>query len=202
MSSEWTRYPGDSIPNTIISSLAAMQPMESIRLCTVYLEQLKVWLSNAEGPKLIDQMEASNEDCLLGMAVSFDPVCYYPAQGMDVVVGMGLVFKPAYVPTVSFSSLLMTLSDWSNDPKERLSEACITFLNISPKSKVFPLFRDYPILLDLSLKGLVSSHFMRGHVTNFRAFKLHLVRGVSPRTKEWARYINIPHLVGPGRGAP
>ena len=196
ISSEWTRYPGDSIPNTIISSLAAMQSIESIRLRTVYLEQLKVWLSNAEGPELINQLEASNEDCLLGMAVSFDPVRYYPTQGVDAVVGMGLVFKPAYVPTVSFSSLLMTLSDWSNDPKERLSEACITFLNVSPKSEVFPLCRDYPVLLDLSLKGLVSSHFRRGHVTNFRAIKFPLVRGVSPRTKEWAHYINIPHLIG------
>ena len=173
-----------------------MQPMESIRLCTFYLEQLKVWLSNAEGPELIDQLEVPNEDCLLGMAVSFNPVHYYPTQGVNAVVGMGLVFKPAYVPTVSFSSLLMTLSDWSNDPKERLSEACITFLNVSPKSKVFPLCRDYPVLLDLSLKGLVSSHFTRGHVTNFRAFKLPLVRGVSPRTKEWAHYVNIPHLMG------
>ena len=173
-----------------------MQPMESIRLHTVYLEQLKVWLSNAEGPELIEQQEASKEDSLLGMAVSFDPVCYYPTQGVVAVVGMGLVFKPAYVPTVSFSSLLMTLSDWSNDPKERLSKACMTFLNVSPKSKVFPLCRDYPILLDLTSKELVSSHFQRSHITNFRAFKLPLVRGVSPRTKEWARYINIPCQMG------
>ena len=63
-----------------------MQPMESIRLCTVYLEQLKEWLSNVEGPELIDQPEASNEDCLMGMAVSFDPVRYYPTQGVDAVV--------------------------------------------------------------------------------------------------------------------
>ena len=130
------------------------------------------------------------------MAVSFDPVYYYPTQGVDTVVGMGLVFKPAYVPTVSFSSLLMTLSNWSNDPKERLSKACIPFLNISPESEVFPLCKDYPVLLDLTSKGLVSSHFQRSHITNFRAFKLPLVRGVSPRTKEWARYVNIPHLVG------
>ena len=89
-----------------------MQPMESIGLCTVYLEHLKEWLSNAEGPELIYQLEVSNENCLLGMEVSFDPVHYYPAQGVDAVVGMGLVFKPAYLPTVSFSSLLMTLMDW------------------------------------------------------------------------------------------
>ena len=173
-----------------------MQPTESIRLCTVYLEQLKVLLSNAERPELIKQQEASKEDSLFGMAVSFDLVRYYTAQGVDAVVGMGLVFKPAYVPTVSFSSLLMTLSDWSNNPKERLSKACMTFLNISPKSEVFPLCRDYPILLDLTSRELVSSHFQRSHVTNFRAFKLPLVRRVSPRTKEWAHYINIPHLMG------
>ena len=112
------------------------------------------------------------------------------------MVGMGLVFKPAYVPIVSFSSLLMTIGDWSNDPKERLSKACITYLNISPESEVFPLCRDYPILLDLTSNQLVSSHFQRSHVANFRVFKLPLVRGVSPRTKEWAHYINIPRLVG------
>ena len=170
--------------------------MESIWLHTVYLEQLKVWLSNGEGPELIEQQAASKEDSLLGMAVSFDPVHYYPTQGVDAVVGMGLVFKPAYIPTVSFSSLLMTLSDWSNNPKKRLSKACMTFLNVSPESEVFPLCRDYPILLDLTSKELVSSHFQRSHITNFRAFKLPLVRGVSPRTKEWAGYINIPHLMG------
>ena len=173
-----------------------MQPMESIRLCTVYLEQLKVWLSNAEGPESIEQQEASKEDSLFGMAVSFDLVRYYPTQGVDTVVGMGLVFKPAYVPTVSFSSLLMTLSDWSNDPKERLSKACMTFLYVSPESEVFALCRDYPVLLNLTSKELVRSHFQRSHMTNFRAFKLPLVRGVSPRTKEWACYINTPCLVG------
>ena len=141
-------------------------------------------------------MEATKEDHLLGMAVSFDPLRYYPPVGVDAVVGMGLVFKPAYVPTVSFSSLLMTLMDWSINPKERLSEACLTFLNISPESEVYPLCRDYPVLVDLSSKSLVSSHFMRSCVTNFRAFKLPLVLGLSPKTNEWARYVSVPHLVG------
>ena len=58
-----------------------MQPRESIRLRTVYLEQLKEWLSNAEGPDLIERKEATKQDSLLGMAVSFDPLCYYPLLG-------------------------------------------------------------------------------------------------------------------------
>ena len=173
-----------------------MQPRDSIGLHTVYLEQLKEWLSNAEGPDLIEGTEAAKLDRLLGMAVSFDPVHYYPPTGVNAVVGMGLVFKPAYIPTVSFSSLLTTLMDWSVNLKERLSEACLTFLNVSPESEVYPLCRDYPVLVDLISKELVSSHFMRSQVTNFRAFKLPFVHGLNPRSNEWARYVSVPCLVG------
>ena len=31
---------------------------------------------------------------------------------------------------------------------------------------------------------------------NFRAVKLPLVHGLSPKTHEWARFISVPHLVG------
>ena len=190
------RHPGDTVPNTFIGSLAAMQPRDSIGLRTVYLEQLKEWLSNAEGPDLVEGMEASKPNELLGIAVSFDPVHYYPPTGSNAMVGMGLVFKPAYIPMVSFNSLLTTLMDWSVNPKERMSEACLTFLNVSPESEVYPLCRDYPVLVDLISQELVSSHFMRSQVTNFRALKLPFVRGLNPRSNEWAQYVSIPRLVG------
>ena len=184
--SEWTRHPGDTVPNTFIGSLAAMQPRDSIRLHTVYLEQLKEWLSNAEWPNLIEGMEASKSDELLRMVVSFDPACYYPPMGSNSMVGMGLVFKSAYIPMVSFSSLLTTLMDWSINPKERMSEACLTFLNVSPESEVYPLCKNYPVLVDLISQELVSSCFMRSRVTNFRAFKLPFVRGLNPKSNEWS----------------
>ena len=137
--------------------------------------KLKEWLSNAEGPDLVEGMETAKPDRLLGMAVSFDPVHYYPSTGSNAMVGMGLVFKPAYIPKVSFSSLLTTLMDWSVNLKERLSETCLTFLNVSPESEVYPLCKDYPVLVDLISWELVSSHFMGSRVMNFRAFKLPLV---------------------------
>ena len=84
------RHPGDTVPNTFIGSLAAMQPRDSIELHTVYLEHLKEWLSNAEGPDLIEGTEASKSDELLGMVVSFDPVCYYPPTGFHDGNGFGL----------------------------------------------------------------------------------------------------------------
>ena len=86
--------------------------------------------------------------------------------------------------------------DWSVNPKERLSEACLTFLNVSPEGEVYPLCRDYPVLMDLISKELVSSHFMRSWVMNFRALKLPFVCGLNPRSNEWARYVSVPRLVG------
>ena len=115
---------------------------------------------------------------------------------MNAVVRMGLVFKPAYIPTVSFILLLTSLMDWSINPQERLSETCLTFLNVSPKSEVYRLCRDYPMLVDLTSKELISSHFMRSRVTNFRAFKLPFVHGLSPKSIEWAWYISVPPLTG------
>ena len=50
--------------------------------------------------------------------------------------------------------------------------------------------------MDLISQELVSSHFVRSRVTNFHAFKLPFVRGLNPRSNEWARYVSIPHLVG------
>ena len=167
--------------------------MDSIRLCTVYLVCLKEWLCNVEGP---EQSEVSREECLLWMSVSFDPKRYYPFQGVDAVVGMELVFKPAYIHTISLSSLLMTLTDWTNDPEERLSESCMTFLIVFPKSKVFPLCRDYHVLLDLSSKKLVSNHFSRGHLTNFQAFQLPLVRMFNSESQKWICYISVHCIMG------
>ena len=77
-----------------------------------------------------------------------------------------------------------------------MSEACLTFLNVSPESEVYPFCKDYPVLVDLISQELVSSHFTRSQVTNVCAFKLPFVCGLNPKSNEWARYISIPHLVG------
>ena len=51
------------------------------------------------------------------------------------------------------------------------------------------------MLVDLISQELVSSHFTRSRVTNFRTFKLPFVCGLNPRSNEWARYVSVPHLV-------
>ena len=97
---------------------------------------------------------------------------------------------------MSISSLLTTLMDWSANPKQSMTETCLTFLKVSPGSEVYPLCRDYPVLVDLISEELVSSRFMRSQVTNFHAFKLPFICGLNPRSNEWAQYLSIPHLAG------
>ena len=87
--------------------------------------------------------------------------------------------------TVYFNIIPLTPHGTTHDTQERLSETCLTFLNISPESEVYPLCRDYPMLVDLTSKELISSHFMRSQVMNFQAFKLPFVCGLSPKSNEW-----------------
>ena len=89
-----------------IGSLAAMQPRDSIGLRTVYLEKLKEWPSNTEGPNLIEGTEATKPDRLLGMAVSFDPVCFYPPTGLNAMVGMGFGLQTCLHPHGVFQLLV------------------------------------------------------------------------------------------------
>ena len=43
--------------------------------------------------------------------------------------------------------------DWSVNPKERLSEACLTFLNISPESEVVPTLQGLPCACGSHFQG-------------------------------------------------
>ena len=109
---------------------------------------------------------------------------------------MGLVFKPTYIPTVSFSQLLMTINDWTNNPQERLKSSCLTFLSVSNKSRVFPLCKEYPVLLDFSAKRLMSSSFTWGPFSDFRAFKLPLLKAADEEVDDYIHYISVPCYMG------
>ena len=172
------RHPGDTVPNTFIGSLGAMQPRDSIGLCTVYLEQLKEWLSNAEGPDLIEGTERLQNQ-MNSLAWQWASTLYITTLPR----GRTLWWEWVWSSNLLTSPWCLSAPCWQHlwigllNLKERMSEACLTFLNVSPESEVYPLCKDYPVLVDLISQELVSSHFMRSWVTNFHAFKLPFVCG-------------------------
>ena len=117
------------------------------------LQSLLDWLFKPKGPTLVEASEAAAPDKALAIAVTKRML--YAEE--PPLVGVGLVYKPHYIPTVPFSAAHMHLNVWhsaaSNEESEnRLEEPCLLFMNISKMSDVIPVAVRHPVLLDLASK--------------------------------------------------
>ena len=109
-------------------------------LCTVPLQSLLDWLSKPKGPTLVEASEAAVPYKALAIAVT-KRMLY---EEKPFLVGVGLVYKLPYIPTVPFSVAYMHLNVWhsaaSNEESEnRLDEPHLLFMNISEMSDVIPV---------------------------------------------------------------
>ena len=76
------------------------------------------------------------------------------------LVGVGLVYKPHYIPTVPFSAAYMHLNVWQSaasngESENQLDEPRLLFMNISKMSDVIPVAVRHPVLLDLTSKEVM-----------------------------------------------
>ena len=107
-------------------------------LCTVPLQSLLDWLFKPKGPTLVEASETVAPYKALAIAVTKRTLYE------EKLMGVGLVYKPPYVPTVPFSAAYMHLNVWhsaaSNEESEnRLDEPRLLFVNISEMSDVIPV---------------------------------------------------------------
>ena len=122
-------------------------------LCTVPLQSLLDWLFKPKGPTLVEASETAAPYKALAIAVT-KRMLY---EEKPPLVGVGLVYKLHYIPTVPFSAAYMHLNVWyyaaSNEESEnRLDEPCLLFVNISEMSDARPVAVRHPVLLDLTSK--------------------------------------------------
>ena len=114
------------------------------------LQSLLDWLFKPKGPTLVEASETVVPYKALAIAVT-KRMLY---EEKPPLVGVGLVYKPCYIPTVPFSAAYMHLNVWysaaSNEESEnQLDEPCLLFVNISEMSDVIPVAVQHPVLLDL-----------------------------------------------------
>ena len=84
------------------------------------------------------------------MAIGLDPDNLYKSEAE---VGLGVVFKPPYVNTVSFGVATDHFNRWlGNTPNNKLAGPGLLFLSISLNSEVYPLCKRSPYLVDVSCK--------------------------------------------------
>ena len=71
------------------------------------------------------------------------------------LVGVGLVYKPHYIPSEPFSAAYMHLHVWhavgsSVESANRLSSSCLIFVTVSEMSDMIPVASQHPIFLDVA----------------------------------------------------
>ena len=170
--------------------------MEQLVLHTVPLQSLLDWLSKPKGPNLVEASVAVVPDKALALAVS-KRMLY---ADKPPLVGVGLVHKLHYIPTVPFSAAYMELNVWhsagSNEESEdRLSASCLLYVNISEMSDVIPVAVQLPVLLDVASKEAMEDTDEPMSLLSFRGFRLHTVWTQQPGG-ELARHVAFPRFLG------
>ena len=155
-----------------LASFHMAMPQEEIFLRCVRVESLREWLSHPEGPELIDSHANPPIETFRALAIGLDPEFLYK-DPKEVVVGLGMVLKPPYINTVSFEVAAAHFNTWVDQSSgKKLSEPCFMLLSISVESKVLPLCKGFPFLLDVSNKETSEDKIAGGCLGDFRGFRL------------------------------
>ena len=106
-----------------------------------------------KGPNLVEASAATAPEKALVLAATKRML-----YGEDpLYVGVGLMYKPHYISTESFSATYMHLHVWhaagsSADLADKLDSSCFTLVTVSEMSDVVPVAVPHPIFLDVATK--------------------------------------------------
>ena len=179
-----------------LGALGFTKPLEQLILHTVPLQSLLDWLSKPKGPNLVEASVTAVPHKALAIAVTHRTL--YDEE--VPLVGVGLVYKPTYVPTVPFSVAYMHVNVWhsaaSNEESEdRLGGPRLLLVNLSEMSNVIPVAVRHPILLDLASKEAMGDTGGPVSPSSFRGFRLHTT-WTQPPEGELVHHIALPHFLG------
>ena len=127
-------------------ALGFSKPMEQLVLWTVPLPSILYWLSKPKGPNLVESsVPADSTDTALSyraLAIAVTGEMLYRKD--SPLVGVGLVYRPSYIPTIPFSAAYMHLNEWHSAASDKesescLEEPCLLFIAISEASGFFPV---------------------------------------------------------------
>ena len=121
-------------------TLGFTKPIEQLMLWTISLQSLLGWLFKPKGPNLVEALETAAP--YKAMVIAVTKRTLYKER--PPLVGVGLMYKPHYVPTVPFSTVHMHLNVWHSatsdmEAEDRLDEPCLLFVNLSKMSDIIPV---------------------------------------------------------------
>ena len=168
-----------------------MMPVEELTLKTASLTNVLDWLTQPQGPHLVDG--TSTENPLTALAILITPAALYDPD--STMVGLGLMYKAPYIQATSWSEAYFDLKLASQaEASNRTTGAKIIFIQIQESSQVIPLPGVPTLFLDVRTPEDITDSKVPRPPQDFRDFKLHQVifTGVSPLIRQVA----IPRLQG------
>ena len=113
-----------------------MMPVEELTLRTASLTNMLDWLTQPQGPHLVDG--SSTENPLTALAILIAPEALYDSD--SPMVGLGLVYKAPYIQTTSWTEAYFDLKLASQaEVGNRPTGAKVIFVQIQASSQVIPL---------------------------------------------------------------
>ena len=95
-------------------ALSFTKPVERLVLQTVPLPSILCWLTKPKGPNLVEASDPANGAesvlCYRALTIAATGEMLYREGGP--LVGVGLVYRPTYIPTMPFSATYMCLNEW------------------------------------------------------------------------------------------
>ena len=166
-------------------------PVEELTLRTVSLANVLDWLTQPQGPHLVDG--TLTKDHLTALAILITPEALYDPD--SPMVGLGFVYKAPYIWATSWSKAYFSLKLASQaEASNRTTGAKIIFVQIQESSQVIPLPGVPTLFLDVKTAEDITDSKDPRPPQDFRGFRLHRVifTGVSPPIGQVA----LPHLQG------
>ena len=181
-----------SSSSAYLGALGFTKPLDKLVLHAVPLQSLLEWLSKPRGPNLVEATVDAVPEKALVLAVTKhmlyveDPPC----------MGVGLVYKPHYISTESFSATYMHLHVWHaassiENSLDKLDSSCLTFITVSEMSDEAPVAVWHPIFLDSVTKETVEGTSKPLPPLWFHGFRLHMVWSRPPGGSLFVRSLSL-----------
>ena len=166
-------------------------PMEELTLRTASLANMLDWLTQPQGPHLVDG--SSTENPLMALAILIAPEALYDSN--SPMVGLGLIYKAPYIQTTSWSEAYFDLKLTSQvEAGNRPTRTKVIFVQIQASSQVIPLPGTPTLFLDVKTPEDITDSKAPRPPQDFRGFQLFQV--VMKSEDPPATQVAVPHLQG------
>ena len=177
--------------DSFFGALGFTMQVEELTLRTASLTNMLDWLTQPQGPHLVDGSSAENP--LTALAILIAPEALYNSD--SPMVGLGLVYKAPYIQTTSWSEAYLDLKLASQAKAgNRPTQTKVIFVQIQASSQVIPLPRVPTLFLDEKTPEDITDSKAPRPPQDFRGFQLFQVimkSGDPPSTQ-----VAIPRLQG------